>query len=148
MRRSGGRRGGLKRTGRTGADEANEAEGGILDQAWRGVRGGLGSLGQACQRTRRTDWDAHVQVDWPLRILGPRGFQEYQVRMRTMGSFGSIHRGSTSDSSVLILSSSSWGLTLQRRKEPLPVTSFLVRWELSTSRIPCSSKWGMPSATS
>ena len=28
------------------------------------------------------------------------------------------------------------------------MTSFLVRWELSTSRIPCSSKWGMPSATS
>ena len=56
--------------------------------------------------------------------------------------------GSISDSSMLILLSSSWGLTLQRRKEPFPVTSFLVRWELSTSRIPCSSKWGMPSTTS
>ena len=65
-----------------------------------------------------------------------------------MGSFGSIHRGSTSNSSVLMSSSSSWGLTLRRRKDPLLVTSFLVRWELSTSRIPCSSKWGMPSATS
>ena len=65
-----------------------------------------------------------------------------------MGSFGSIHYGSRSDSLVLILSSSSWRLKLRRRKEPLLVTSFLVLWELSTSRIPCSSKWGMPFATS
>ena len=43
--------------GRTGADGA---EGGILDRAWRGIRGGLGSLGQACQRTGQTDWDVHV----------------------------------------------------------------------------------------
>ena len=57
-------------------DEADGAEGGVLDRAWRGVRGGLGSLGRACQRIGRIDWDAHVQVDWPLRVLGPRGFQE------------------------------------------------------------------------
>ena len=51
--------------------------------------------------------------------------------MRSVGSFGSIHRGSTSDSSVLISSSSSWGLTLRRRKEPLPVTSF---WFVGSSQ--------------
>ena len=48
------------RTGRTGVDEADGAEGGVLDRAWRGVRGGLGSLGRACQRIGRTGWDAHV----------------------------------------------------------------------------------------
>ena len=62
--------------GQTRVDEADGAEGGVLDRAWRGVRGGLGSLGWACQRTGRTDWDAHVQVDWPLRVLVLRGFQE------------------------------------------------------------------------
>ena len=51
--------------------------------------------------------------------------------MRTVRSFGSIHRGSTSDSSVLMSSSSSWGLTLRRRKEPLPVTSF---WFVGSSQ--------------
>ena len=70
-------------TGRTGADwggrgrladGADGAEGGVLDQAWRGVKGGLGSLGRACQWTGRTGWDVHVQVDCPLRVLGPRGF--------------------------------------------------------------------------
>ena len=60
--------------GRTGADEADGAEGGILGRAWRGVRGGLGSLGRACQGIRRTGWDAHIQVDCPLHVLGPRGF--------------------------------------------------------------------------
>ena len=47
-----------------------------MGRAWGGVRGGLGSLGRACRRTGRTDWDAHVQVDWPLCVLGPMGFQE------------------------------------------------------------------------
>ena len=46
-----------------------------MGRACLGIRGGLGSLGRACQRTGRTDWDAHIQVDWPLRVLGPRGFQ-------------------------------------------------------------------------
>ena len=63
-------------TGRTRVDKADGAEGGVLGRAWRDVMGGLGSLRRACQRTRRTNWDAHVQVDWPLRVLGPRGFQE------------------------------------------------------------------------
>ena len=69
-------RGRLERTGQTRADEADGAERGVLGRAWKGVRGGLESLGRACQRTGRTDWDVHVQVDWPLRILGLRGFQE------------------------------------------------------------------------
>ena len=64
------------RMGRTGADEANRVEGGVLGQAWRDVRSGLGSLGWACQHTGRTGWDTHVQVDRPLSVLGPRGFQE------------------------------------------------------------------------
>ena len=32
----------VRRMGRTGADEADGVEGGVLDRAWRGVRGGLG----------------------------------------------------------------------------------------------------------
>ena len=53
--------GGLGRTrptgwrGACGADWADWAKGGIRD--------GLGSLGRACQQTRRTVWNAHVQVD-------------------------------------------------------------------------------------
>ena len=80
--------GGVGRTGRTGADGADgaewrtrrtgadEAEGSVLGRAWRGVRSRLGNLERACQQTERTDWNAHVQVDWPLCVLGPRGFQE------------------------------------------------------------------------
>ena len=54
-------------------DAADAADYGILDGADWGGRGGQGSLGQACQWTRRTDQDAHVQVDWPLRVLRAEG---------------------------------------------------------------------------
>ena len=49
-----------------GADwggRGGRGRGGRMGRAWGGVRGGLGSLGWACQRTGRTDWDVHVQVN-------------------------------------------------------------------------------------
>ena len=58
-------------TGRSGAHRADGANwggrggqdgGGRIGSSLEGRKGRTGKPGGACQRTRRTDWDAHVQV--------------------------------------------------------------------------------------
>ena len=56
-RGGGGRMGRTGRTGRRGV-----------------IRGGKGSLGRRAGRLDGQIGDAHVQVDWPLHVLGLRGF--------------------------------------------------------------------------
>ena len=146
------------------------ADYGILDGAdWSG-RGGLGrirrtgrrgayeaSLGGHKGRTGKPG--AGVPVYCTNRLRYTRPGRLASSRLRAEGIPGVL--SSDADYGIIWLHTSGihirffcahvvvifLGLTLQRHKEPLLVTSFLVCWELSTSRIPCSSKWGMPSAT-
>ena len=143
-----GGRGGLEQTGRTGADEADRADGGRIGSSLEGCKGRTGKPG------------AGVPADWADRLGCARPGQLASSRLRAKGTPGVL--SPNADYGVIWLHTPwihirffgahivviFWRLTLRRRKEPLPVTSFLVRWELSTSRIPCSSKWSMPFATS
>ena len=137
--------------GRTGADWGG-----------RGGRAGRGRIGSSLEgrkgRTRKPR--AGVLADWADRLGCARPGRLASSRLRAEGIPGVL--SPDADCGVTWLHTP-WihirffgahivviflGLTLRRHKEPLPVTSFLVHWELSTSRIPDSSKWGMPSATS
>ena len=142
------------------ADEADGAEGGV----W-GRLGGLGGggrtragLGGHMGQTRKPG--AGVPADWADRLGCARLSRLASLHLRAEGILEVL--SPDADCGVIWLHTPGihirffrahivvifLGLTLRRRKEPLPVTSFLIRWKLSTSRILCSSKWGMPSATS